>query len=222
MLSISGPLKGKSQYFCIFAVCNCVVTVWNMEKKLYPMKFMPIASRKPWGSDRLVSVMKKKFVEADGQGNEASSYNVYWLDNLRGVNEAFEGSRFEDKSFNNNPKYMRMFYANLPLIAGTYSPQIGDTGGTADTAHWVDIDEATKGWQITGDPLFAQVLYFLNGNSVEGLSYGITERNPESVANAVKEVLFDKVLATQIKNNLENNRFDDKKIAETVENLWLL
>lgn len=70
MLSISGPLKGKSQYFCIFAVCNCVVTVWNMEKKLYPMKFMPIASRKPWGSDRLVSVMKKKFVEADGQGNE--------------------------------------------------------------------------------------------------------------------------------------------------------
>jgi len=49
----------------------------------------------------------------------------------------------------------------------------------------------------------------------------ISERNPESVAKAVKEVLFDARLATQIRNNLENNRFDDKKIAEAVEKLWL-
>lgn len=50
----------------------------------------------------------------------------------------------------------------------------------------------------------------------------ITERNPESVAKAVKSVLFDESLVTQIKNNLENNRFNDKEIAETVEKLWLL
>ena len=56
----------------------------------------------------------------------------------------------------------------------------------------------------------------------QGITGVVTERNPESVAKAVKEVLFDKDLATKIKNNLENNRFDDKKIAETVEKLWLL
>ena len=128
-------------------------------------------------------------VDADGQGNEASSYNVYWLDNLRGVNEALEGSRFEDKSFNNNPKYMRMYYANLPLIAGTYSPQIGDTSSTAAADHWADIDEAKKGWQITGDPVFAQVMYFLNGNSAEGLRYGITDKNPERLEKEVEDII---------------------------------
>lgn len=49
----------------------------------------------------------------------------------------------------------------------------------------------------------------------------ITERNPESAAKSVKEVLFDEDLATKIKNNLENNRFNDKAIAEMVEKLWL-
>ena len=50
----------------------------------------------------------------------------------------------------------------------------------------------------------------------------ITERNPESAAKAIKRVLFDEDLAASIKTNLENNRFNDKKIAETVEKLWLL
>ena len=50
----------------------------------------------------------------------------------------------------------------------------------------------------------------------------ITERNPESVAKPVKSVLFDEDLTTKIKNNLKNNRFNDKAIAEMVEKLWLL
>ncbi|MBQ9986372.1 MAG: S-layer homology domain-containing protein [Oscillospiraceae bacterium] len=143
-------------------------------------------------------------VDADGQGNEASSYNVYWLDNLRGVNEAFEGSRFEDKSFNNNPKYMKMYYANIPLIAGTYSPQIGDTGGTADTAHWANIDEATKGWQITGDPIFAQVLYLLNGNTAKGLRYGTTDNNPERLEREVQAVI-DEYGVLNLKSDVMTN-----------------
>ena len=59
----------------------------------------------------------------------------------------------------------------------------------------------------------------LISNGVNGV---ITPREPESVAKAVKNVLFDKSLASDIRNNLENNRFDDKKIAEKVENLWML
>lgn len=42
----------------------------NMEKKLYPFKFIPVASKRPWGGDALVKVMGKNFVECDEEGNE--------------------------------------------------------------------------------------------------------------------------------------------------------
>ena len=41
-----------------------------MEKKLYPFKFIPVASKRPWGGDALVKVMGKNFVECDEEGNE--------------------------------------------------------------------------------------------------------------------------------------------------------
>lgn len=41
-----------------------------MEKKLYPFKFIPVASRRPWGGSALVRDLGKKFVEADDEGNE--------------------------------------------------------------------------------------------------------------------------------------------------------
>ena len=41
-----------------------------MEKKLYPFKFIPIASRRPWGGNALVNVLRKEFVECDEEGNE--------------------------------------------------------------------------------------------------------------------------------------------------------
>ena len=41
-----------------------------MEKKLYPMKFVSIASRRPWGGSALVNKLGKKFVECDEEGNE--------------------------------------------------------------------------------------------------------------------------------------------------------
>ena len=41
-----------------------------MEKKLYPLKFIPVASRRPWGGHDLVGKLGKKFVECDEDGNE--------------------------------------------------------------------------------------------------------------------------------------------------------
>ena len=41
-----------------------------MEKKLYPFKFEPVASRRPWGGSALVKELGKKFVECDEDGNE--------------------------------------------------------------------------------------------------------------------------------------------------------
>lgn len=41
-----------------------------MEKKLYPLKFIPVASRRPWGGNALVKELRKKFVECDEDGHE--------------------------------------------------------------------------------------------------------------------------------------------------------
>lgn len=41
-----------------------------MEKKLYPFKFIPVASRRPWGGNALVEELGKTFVECDDEGNE--------------------------------------------------------------------------------------------------------------------------------------------------------
>ena len=41
-----------------------------MEKKLYPLKFTPIASRRPWGGTALVKVLGKSFTETDENGEE--------------------------------------------------------------------------------------------------------------------------------------------------------
>ena len=41
-----------------------------MEKKLYPFKFIPVASSRPWGGSILVNELGKQFVECDEDGNE--------------------------------------------------------------------------------------------------------------------------------------------------------
>jgi len=42
------------------------------KKQLYPLKFIPIASKRPWGGDSLIKVLGKSFVEVDGEGNEVA------------------------------------------------------------------------------------------------------------------------------------------------------
>ena len=43
-----------------------------MEKKLYPLRFVPVASRKPWGGNVLVKDIGKQFMECDEEGNETA------------------------------------------------------------------------------------------------------------------------------------------------------
>jgi len=39
-------------------------------RQLYPLKFIPIASKKVWGGNSLISMLDKQFVKADEEGNE--------------------------------------------------------------------------------------------------------------------------------------------------------
>ena len=42
----------------------------NMEKKLYPFRFIPVASKRPWGGHDLMKKLGKEFFECDEDGNE--------------------------------------------------------------------------------------------------------------------------------------------------------
>ncbi len=129
-------------------------------------------------------------VDADGLGTEGSTYNVNWLRNLISVNECLEDyDKYQVVNLFKNPKFVQMYYSFHPLIASNYSPNIGDSGSTAGTGHWISSDIALSGWQNLGDPFFAQMLYFLNGNSAKGIRYGITEKDPERLENEVQSVI---------------------------------
>ena len=51
-------------------ICGVIYRYSNMEKKLYPFKFVPVASPRPWGGDALVKELGKHFVKCDDEGNE--------------------------------------------------------------------------------------------------------------------------------------------------------
>ena len=40
------------------------------KKNLYPIRFIPVAERKPWGGDALIKKLGKEFTECDNDGNE--------------------------------------------------------------------------------------------------------------------------------------------------------
>ncbi len=129
-------------------------------------------------------------IDADGQGNEGSSYNVDWHRSLITVNEVLDGyDGYSAANLYNNPKFVQMFYSNIPLMSSGYSPQIGDTGAALGIGHWMGKDVALEGWKKLRDPVFAQILYLLNGNSAKGLCYDITHSNPESLEEEVRKVI---------------------------------
>lgn len=89
-----------------------------------------------------------------------------------------------------NPKFIKMFSAQYPLIlAGKYTAQIGDSGATGNPGLHESIENAITAFIKFGDPVFAQMAYFLNNNSVSGLRGDIFTRDPESIGPRIQEVI---------------------------------
>ncbi|MBE6966527.1 MAG: hypothetical protein E7441_10910, partial [Ruminococcaceae bacterium] len=129
-------------------------------------------------------------IDADGQGDEGSSYNVDWHRSLITVNEVLDGYEgYSAANLYNNPKFVQMFYSNIPLMSSGYTPQIGDSQSTLSKDHWMGTTVALEGWRKLRDPVFAQILYLLNGNSAKGLHYDITDAEPERLEREVQEII---------------------------------
>jgi len=127
-------------------------------------------------------------VDADGQGNEGSEYNADWHTMLIRINEILADYGYEAANLYNNPKFVQMFYSNIPLM-GAYTPQIGDSDSTLGVGQWMGKEVAIAGWKKLRDPVFAQLLYALNGNTAEGLHYDDKQNKPEALEDEVREVI---------------------------------
>ncbi|MFC5648195.1 heparinase II/III family protein [Paenibacillus solisilvae] len=127
------------------------------------------------GSGDLLKILVND-VDRDGHGNEASpSYNNLWLENLKLVADALEGSILSPSiDLYEYPKFRKLSHMAFPLIMlDNFTPSIGDTKKAGDPGIIGRLQTHLSMFERTGDPLLARFVYFLNGNKLEGLHAGI-------------------------------------------------
>ncbi|WP_010276742.1 heparinase II/III domain-containing protein [Paenibacillus senegalensis] len=148
----------------------------------------------PWrvtGGNILASLVND--VDRDGHGNEAApGYNRLWLNNFIQVADVLYGyDLYPTADLYENVKFRSMFAAIYPLLlSDRYIPSIGDSEKTGNpTLSGLNLAQTVKAFQIYGDPIYAQVAYFLNGNSSEGIHGDIFTENPEAIAADLEAVI---------------------------------
>jgi len=145
--------------------------------------------------DRLGSNLLPQLVDVvdrDGMGNEASpGYNRIWVRELMNVAHVLDGYQlYPAADLYKNPKFLKMFYAYLPVImGGSYTAQIGDTGSCGSVFITPEEDVMTEGFMATKNPVFAQALYLKHGNTARGLRYPDTCEDPSRLERDVEEII---------------------------------
>ena len=131
-------------------------------------------------------------VDRDGMGNEsAPGYNRLWLRELMNVASVLKDyALYPAADLYKNPKFRKMFYAYVPLImGGSYTAQIGDAGACGNLFITPEEDVMIAGFQATGDPLFARLLYLKRGNTARGLRYPDDCPDPSRLERDVEAVI---------------------------------
>ena len=131
-------------------------------------------------------------VNRDGLSIEGSAaYNNTWIiniGNIAGVLAQYPG--YESADLYQNPLFVKMIAAPARLtLAGKATAQIGDSDHVATTGLKLNANILADALRITGNPLYAQLLYKLNGDSAEGLHYDIFTRDPERLSNQVRQAV---------------------------------
>jgi len=131
-------------------------------------------------------------VDRDGSGNEAApGYNRLWLDFYLETADIWSGyDLYPAADLYANPKFRKMFHALYPLtLSERYTAQIGDTGNTGNPSMYLTKGQMIKAFQHYGDPIFAQIVYFLNNGSVAGIHGDIFDEEPEQVAANIQQAI---------------------------------
>ncbi len=134
-------------------------------------------------------------VDRDGFGNEVSTaYLGLWLSNLAKVSDALDGyTGVEGVDLWKNGKFVSLYkgYSNM-IVVGRNTPIVGESGGMQMVAFPLKVDELLLAYQKTKDPEIAQILYFANGNSVDGLHGDIYSEKPEGIRNEIRKVIAER------------------------------
>ncbi|MNH98977.1 Heparinase II/III-like protein [compost metagenome] len=131
-------------------------------------------------------------VDRDGNGDESAPYyNLFWLLNYRMTADILDGyDLYPEADLYHNVKFRKMFSATYPLIlCEKYTPTIGDTGRTGDPFFIERMTDHIQAFEKYGDPIFAQLIYFFNKNTTEGIHSDIFTRNPEAIADQIRHVI---------------------------------
>ena len=126
-------------------------------------------------------------IDRDGMGHEASpNYNSTQIKGLSKVAEYLKDYKDEYNLYK-NAKFRQMFMSYLSIVSvGSHHVHVGDSGSVADTEFILGVDTYAPHFkQFKDDPQMgkkiAQYIYMVNGNTAEGLNYGIFDENPEQM-----------------------------------------
>ncbi|GAA3406310.1 carbohydrate binding domain-containing protein [Paenibacillus hodogayensis] len=132
-------------------------------------------------------------VDRDGNGNEASpGYNALWLSSDQLTADILEGyDLYPNADLYDNVKFRKMFSAFYPLLLSEkYTANIGDTGSTGNPGISVlKIADMVKAFDKFGDPVYAQLAYFLNNNRADGIHSDIFTANPGDIAERIRSAV---------------------------------
>ena len=137
-----------------------------------------------------------KGIDRDGVGSEAApSYSLGWLYKAQGMNDL-------DRTINARPgytnhsirdfgRYRQMFLAHIRmLVLGRYVPPIGDTGKTgAPSLCGLTVEQCLEGFELFGDPVFAQAAYHLSDGDALQLHGSIYAAEPDAISSRVRDVI---------------------------------
>ncbi|RKN84289.1 OmpL47-type beta-barrel domain-containing protein [Paenibacillus ginsengarvi] len=132
-------------------------------------------------------------VDRDGHGNEASpGYNSLWLTTDQLTADVLDGyDLYPEADLYANVKFRKMFSAYYPLVLSEkYLANIGDTGSTGNPGiSTVKLADVVKAFDKFGDPVYAQLAYFLNGNRADGIHKDVFSVNPNEISQRIRDAV---------------------------------
>ena len=139
--------------------------------------------------------MFNKIVESisrDGHGDEVSpNYHYSWYCRLIDYADAMDGYEgYPGADLYQNPKFIKMLVGNLYLTAtGNTTLQNGDSGDAGGTRIYLHQDTLVRAFAATGNVELAQALYFINGETTDGLVGSIFDPEAERLGTKVQAII---------------------------------
>lgn len=184
-------------------------------------------SRTLSGGDISKTLVNCDMIDRNGQGNEGSPhYNALWVDRLKQVADVLDGyDKYPAADLYKNPKFAKLLTSMYPLtLIEKYIPNAGDTGGCGIPRISILLPYCVKAFELYKQPIYAQLAYFLNGNTTNGIHSDIFANKPESICAEITKVISEYGQLNLPSQNIADSGYailrDGINTAKTFGNLY--